>query len=442
MINLKMKKLFTRQKLVPFTLLIGIAILFFNCERDADEFGKDFLSSRDSVPVVKDTFHNFSTFLEPEPEFATNGTNKLIIGNITDEYFGQTKSYGLGQYFINTVVDSGTTIPPEDTRAEIIIKPENYFGDFEEIDISIYEVDQSIDVSEEYFSSENPEDYYSNPKISEDSISFQGDSIIKIPLTSDFTQKLNEYSFETVDDTLIFTEAIKGLLFSMEGNTGGNEFISVPIENCMMHLYYTETTDTSDVTDTVDYNINSDFGVRFNMFEHDYSQATSTPNANTTLESEGEDSLLFIQNLQGTRAKVSFNKIDSIKEENEGKLIANASLIFDVKDNFNQLTDTTESNMTAYIYREDSTYNKLNNYVQSIVNYELQTYEAYFDDTNNEMVFNITGYFQSLLNDRIENETIYLHTSNRDGNLKQIVLTGRKSSSSPRLEVTYYNTSE
>ncbi len=442
MINLKMKNSFPIQKLISLTLIIGIAILFFNCERDADEFGSDVLSDKDSIPVFRDTLDNYQTYLEREPEFSTNGTNKLIIGNITDEYFGQTKSYALGQYFINSIVDSGKTIPPENTKAEIIIRPDEYFGDFEEMDFAVYEVNKSLDLANSYLSNEDPEEYYSasEPEIS-DSISFQGDSIIIIKLTPEFTQKLNERSFETVDDTLIFTEAIKGLLFSMDNN-GGEGLISTSIGNCKMHLYYTETTDTSSVTDTINYGISSDFGIRFNMFEHDYSQATSSPNAHTAIESSGEDSLLFVQNLQGTRAKVTFTNIDSLQEIYNGKLLANASLVFNVKEKYDQLTDTTESNMTAYIYEEDSTYRKLNSYVESIVNYQLQTYEAFYDDTNNEMVFNITAYIQSLLNNRIENNTIYLHTSSRANGLKQVVLSGKNSSTPGRLEIKFYNTSE
>src|SRR6056297_778977 len=441
MINLKMKNLLPSQKLISFALIIGIATLFFNCERDADEFGSDVLSNRDSIPVYKDTLYNYQTFLEREPEFATNGASKLMIGNITDEYFGQTKSYALGQYFINSIVDSGKIIPPENTNAEIIIKPDKYYGDienFNEMDISVYEVNKSLDITERYFTNENPEDYYSTsaPEIS-DSISFQGDSIIKIKLTPDFTQKLNERSFETVDDTLIFTEAIKGLLFSMD-NTGGEGFISSSLGNCKMHLYYTETTDTTSTTDTINYGINSDFGIRFNMFDHDYSQATNTPSAQTALESEEEDSLLFVQNLQGTRAKVTFKDIDSLQKIYKGKLLANASLIFDVKEDYNQIVDTTMSNMTAYIYEEDSTYKKLNNYVQSIVNYQLQSYEAYYDDSNKEMVFNLTAYIQSLINNRTKKNTIYLHTSSRGTDFKQIVLTGSKSSIPGRLEIKYY----
>ena len=442
MINFKMKNLFPTQKLVSFSLIIGIAIIFFNCERKADDFGSDVLSERDSIPVFKDTLLNYQTFLELEPEFATNGANKLMIGNITDKYFGQTKSYALGEFFINTRVDSGKVIPSENTNAEIIIRPDKYYGNLEEMEFSLYEINTDLDVTKRYYSNEDPEDYYytPGPEIS-DSTSFQGDSIIKIKLTPEFTQKLNERSFETVNDTLIFTEAIKGILFSLDNNSGEG-LISTTLENCKMHLYYTETTDTTSETDTINYGINSDFGVRFNMFDHDYSQATGSPNAKTALESEGEDSLLFVQNLQGTRTKVTFTNIKSMQKKYEGKLFANASLVFNVKNKYDQLTDTIESNMTAYIYEEDSTYKKLNNYVQSIVNYQLQSYEAYYDDTKNEMVFNITAYLQSLINNKTDNNTIYLHTSSRFSDLKQVVLAGSKSSTPGRLEIKYYNTTE
>ena len=446
-----MNELIPRQKLVSFTLIIGLAISFFNCERNADEFGNEFLSRRDSVPVLKDTLYNFSTFLEREPELPTNGTNSLIFGNITDEYFGQTRSYALGQYFINTEVDSGTVIPPENVEAEMIIEPDEHFGDseyFEQMEIALYEVNKSLDLAASHFSNENPEDYYStsDPEISE-SISFQGDSIIKIKLTSEFTQKLNERSFETVDDTLYFTEAIKGILFSMKNSEGNGGLISAPVQNCTMHLYYTEVEDTTNETDTIDYKINTDFGVRFNMFEHDYSQATGTPNAHNVLESEGEDSLLFVQNLQGTWARVTFAETDLMREKYKDKLLANASLIFDVKENYNHIVDSTVSNMRAVIYNdngeeENTQYVYLNNYFGSLFNQQFQPYEAYFDKKNNEMVFNITGYCQSLINNRIDNNTIYLHTPNRAKSFRQIVLSGSSSESPARLEIDYYNTSE
>lgn len=438
-----MKNLLPSQKFISFALIIGIATLFFNCERNADEFGNDVLSNRDSIPVYTDTLLNYQTFLEREPKFTTNGANKLIMGNITNEYFGQTKSYALGQFFINTRVDSGKTIPSENINAEIIISPDEYYGTFNEMAFSLYEVNTDLDLSENHYSNADPEDYYSasESEIS-DSISFQGDSIIKIKLTPEFTQKLNKRSFQTVDDTLLFTEAIKGILFSLDNNAGGKGLLSTSIENCTMHLYYTEETDSTSVTDTINYGINKDFGIRFNMFDHDYAQATNTPNVQTALESEGEDSLLFIQNLQGTRAKVTFSNIDSLKKIYKDKLFANASLVFDVKDKYNQLTDTTMSNMEAYIYEEDSTYRKLNSYLQSIINYQLQSYEAYYDDKNNEMVFNLTAYIQSLVNNRTQNNTIYLHTPDRASGLRQIVLTGSNSSTPGRLEIKYYNTSE
>ncbi len=444
MINHNIRTLLKSLKFTHLAILLGTIILFSHCEKDAEEFGSDVIASRDSVPVLKDTLFNFNTFLDNEPKIRTKNTSKLLIGNIKDDYFGQTISYALGEFFLSSRVDSGTTVSPEDVKAEIIISYDEIFGIDETMNIQLYEVNEKQDIGDDYFSNENPEDYYndSDPEISDSIIHNRGDSTYKIKLTQNFTEKLTNRTFETIDDTLSFMQAIPGIVFVPGNKTGEGSLMAAPISNCNMYLYRTTyPTDTTTAIDTIEYSINSEFNIRFNMFEHDYSKATATPNINTSLNSEEEDSLLFIQNLQGTRAKINFLEVDKIREKYKGKLIANASLILNTKQSYNP-QDTILSNMTAHIYSEDSTYTRLNYYMQSVLGRQMQEYEGIYDNSNNEMVFNITGYYQSLLNKKVDESTIYLHTPNRGTSFNKIVLSGSNSSTPARLEIEYYNTSK
>jgi hypothetical protein len=445
MINLKMKNPLKGKKLVQLVILIGTIAIFSTCEKDADDFGSDVLARQDSIPVLKDTLYNLNTFLEKEPKFITKSTGKLMIGNITNEYFGQTVSSALGEFFLTSAVDSGASVSLEDVQAEVIITYDELFGSEEAMDIQLYKVKEKLDLGENYYSNDNPEDYYntSEPLISDSINHIREDSTYKIKLTKSFTEKLKNRTFKTVDDTLSFTQAIPGIVFVPQDQTGEGSLMAASISNCNMYLYRTTyPTDSTTVIDTIKYSMNSNFGIRFNMFKHDYTKATAIPSINTSLNSEEEDSLLFIQNLQGTRARINFSDIDKIRAKYEGKLIANASLIFDVKNSYNP-QDTTESYMSAFVYNQDSTYNKLNSYMQTIINgQQLQPFEGIYDKTNNEMVFNLTAYYQNLLKGRIEEDIIYLHTANRSTSYNQIVLPGSNSSTPARLEIEYYNTSK
>jgi hypothetical protein len=342
-------------------------------------------------------------------------------------------------------VDSGASVSLEDVQAEVIITYDELFGSEEAMDIQLYKVKEKLDLGENYYSNDNPEDYYntSEPLISDSINHIREDSTYKIKLTKSFTEKLKNRTFKTVDDTLSFTQAIPGIVFVPQDQTGEGSLMAASISNCNMYLYRTTyPTDSTTVIDTIKYSMNSNFGIRFNMFKHDYTKATAIPSINTSLNSEEEDSLLFIQNLQGTRARINFSDIDKIRAKYEGKLIANASLIFDVKNSYNP-QDTTESYMSAFVYNQDSTYNKLNSYMQTIINgQQLQPFEGIYDKTNNEMVFNLTAYYQNLLKGRIEEDIIYLHTANRSTSYNQIVLPGSNSSTPARLEIEYYNTSK
>lgn len=442
MINHKMRTFIKGLKFTHLAILLGVIILFSHCEKDADEFGSDLIVNRDSVPLIADTLYNFNSYLEQSPSFPSNTKDMLIMGNTVNEYFGQLSSHSVCQFIVSTYVDSGTVYSSEEVEAEVILEFNEKYGDSEELKIDLFKVNKSLSPGELYYSDAKPEDYYSvsSLKIS-DSINYKGDSTYKIKLSNEFTQELNERTFQTVDDTLNFTEAIPGILFKANKVTDNNNLISVPIDECTVHLYYPKETDTATVTDTVDYRINADLSPRFNMFEHDYSKATSSPNANAALETEEADSLLFIQSLQGTHAKIKFTNISELQKRYEGKLIANASLIFDVREKYSP-ADSVQSNMTAYIYNDDSTYTRLNSYIQSMVNVEPQSYEGIYDKENNEMIFNINAYYQSLLNGRTDKNTIYLEPRLRRTKLNHIVLSGTKSNSSPRLEIQYYNTSK
>lgn len=439
-----MKNPLKAKYLIQFILLIGTIAILSNCEKNAEEFGSDVLARQDSVPVLKDTLYNINTYLEKEPKINTKGTQKLMFGNITNEYFGQTISYALSEFYPNSLVDSGTTVTTDNVKAEVIISYDELFGSKENMNIRLYEVKEKLSFEEKYYSNEDPENFYNtySEAISDSITHIREDSTIKIQLTENFTKKLTDRTFEVIDDTLSFSQAIPGIIFIPENQTGEGNLISASISNCNVYLYRKKfPTDTSTIIDSIKYRMNSNFSVRFNLFKHDYTKASATPNINTSLES-GEDSLLFIQNLQGTRAKINFTDIDKITRNYEGKLIANASLIFDVKKSYNP-QDTTESNMSAFIYDKDSTYVSLNSYLESFINkQQIQSFEGVYDKKNNEMVFNLTAYYQCLLKGSIDQKTIYLHTSNRGTSFNQIVLPGSKSSTPARLEIEYYNTSK
>lgn len=444
-----MKNFLKSLKIVQFAILTGIIIFFSHCEKDVNEFGNEFLANRDSVSVLKDTLHNFSTFLEKEPKFPTmkprSKVSKLMIGNITNEYFGQTKSFALAQYIKPSSVDSGIHVSSENVEAEIIITYDELFGSTNKMTIQLYVVPKSFNIPSDttFYSNENPEDFYNTTgsPISDEIEHIKDDSTYKIKFTQNFTDKLTERTFQTVGDGLSLTEAIPGIVFAPGNMTGEGSLMSVSVSNCTMHLYRTKYTDTSKVIDTINYQINSNFGVRFNMFKHDFTKATATPNINTSLNSEGADSLLFIQNLQGTRARVEFSDIKEMQQKYDGKLIANASLIFGVRKSYNP-QDSTESTMSAYIYKDDTTYISLNSYMNSVVNMQQRSLEGMYDEANNEMVFNLTPYYQSLLNGKVDNNTIYIHTANRGTSYNQIVLPGSKSNPPARLEIDYYKTSK
>src|SRR6056297_922666 len=401
-----------------FSFLLATLITVTNCEKEPDEFGSDMMPGRDSVGVEYDDSFNLSTHLVRMDTFLTSGIESpLIVGNYTDPYFGQNHvsfatqvgiSYKNPDFGENPVLDS--------VKIRLIVDSLYGFKN-RDLNLQVYKLNRQLE-SRDYFSDEDPLDYYSPSDLISVETNNINDSIYDIRLSNEFGNFLLSLDSSEISSDTSFYKVLPGIYCKSESfNHTGQIFTGSAYRMTMRLHYHTET-------DTSSYTFPYAFGERNIFVSHDFNYGVETiENANKYLTNDPavNDSMLFIRSLGGTRAKVELpNNIDSLLKN---KLIAKATLEFHNIPTYSLLP--SESTFSIYKYQPDNSYIKISKEEKL--------------GSNNLYSANITNYIQYLAKGEEEAKEIYITTSNYDIKPANMVIGGVNNQNPMKLKVKYYN---
>ncbi|NNC95951.1 MAG: DUF4270 domain-containing protein [Chitinophagales bacterium] len=434
-----------KKNILKYIILVasffGATTFFSSCEEPIIE-NPGILPPTDNLDLFRtDTFDIESRTVREDP-LVSDELPLSILGSMNDPVFGVTcaglyTEIRLPQANLNLGTD-----PVLDSVVLIFRVGEIYGPSTEPTDLRVFELDEDLDIEEDYFS--NAEFSTIKPEIGTLTNFIPkfstNDTTIRIRLSDDFGNRLISYSgtgFFTTTDS--FQQALKGFFITVNENKIGDGLATIIPDNGTsgLRLYYSRDTTTGL---KVDFPIDNSTA-RSNWYFHQY---TAPPgwsgnylvNDFINRQSKTGDSIIFIQSMGGTKALIEINGYERLANVGINK----AELIFNVIDDLSnedfdpatrllvfRINDEGESLSTFDLIAEPSGH--LDGFIrdEKINGTDVSQYRV-----------NISRYFQRVLNGEIPNNGLYLVNFSGAFEANRVILAGATHSSLPiKLEVTY-----
>ena len=246
-----------------------VALFFFSCEDEASVLGfknqnQKFEASYIEIPIESSVLlldsQRTSNFI------FQNETNRLLIGQYTDDKFGAVAANAYTQFFTN----SGAKLPADVTYDSVTLQLVLDFYHYGSTDalttqnVSVYEVDEELhyDNSRNYFSKSEAlvkpaplgtKTFTVSPKELDGYVADKSDTtiLIKIPLDKAFGQRIFDNAIayrdvETTKDSTFkvfseFTKIFKGISIKTDN---GDKIIGISANSAVSIHYHTPTADS------------------------------------------------------------------------------------------------------------------------------------------------------------------------------------------------------
>ena len=381
-----------------------ICCLFFSCENEESLIGENFLMNGEhEVFILNPDSIIISSYSQLEDSVsAQNSTN--LLGSYIDPMFGQTDASFYFQITLpsNELSFNATTV----TSATIQIPYTGFYGDSTtEFNIYLSRLLQNISTtdSSQYFSNQS---FLTEPITPINALislnEIQDSSALHIQVPTDFIlSEILQLSAAELLNTETFIQTFNGFKLEAEAlnsESGTIMYLNTGDENALLKVEYL---DNEGAPQSINFPISD--GNALNHFDHDYS--------NTPIETiETIDSLIFVQSMGGTFAKLNFNFLKTLQDS--GYIVNKAELRFSVFDN-NQSTQLPEQ--LALVEFDDGNILSIPGASGGELNTDDNTYE-----------FDITQHTQKILTQN-HNTRCRLYTSSRTSNADRVILNNTSS---------------
>ncbi|MFC2103762.1 DUF4270 family protein [Bacteroidota bacterium] len=373
---------------IPFLILV----ITFSCEENPSSLGSNLLPDKIGYHYDTTLIFNGNVF-ESEP-ISTLDLANYSLGIISDENFGTFKGEYLGQ-FVPFGIDDTICYFNIDS-AFLYLDIDSVYGDpFTSISFNVFELTSEIDENDTYMSDTEISNYY-NPSFINGSSTYSGDSLIKIPLSLAFYNRLTSDTSFYIDKESFLSE-FKGLAIIPEisESPGGVLITNITSTESHIVLHY---------NDSLTYKYSFSAGHRFAKYSNDFS--TSVANDYLSNDESENDNLLFIQGITGLSSKLTFTNINSWFEDDSSYSVINAELFIPVyqDDNFDLFFPPSRLFMEYHI--TDTTYAYIRD-CDDLINNRSKIFDGKYDEENNYYHFYIPKHLMYVLNRDIEDLCLY-----------------------------------
>ncbi len=434
-------------KRVP--LLVFAGIIIHACS-DMDEIGLDLIDTRAQMHSL-DTL-TIKAMTIPGDSIAMNLGSNNILGIINDPVFGKTRAsiYTETRLFENNLYLGDD--PVLDSIHLVLLYAGDYYGDLETFQyLEVYELAENIpDVDSLFSNIEVPHHpriitrarsgFYFQPAPSD---SIMVDSImrppqIRIPLSDAFGQKfIDANGTETFENVPKYLETFKGLLIKPNENVNGKgAMYSINMLSTVtsIELFYHTVEEDSVITHMRRFPIN-EFAQRSTRIEH-FGYEDANPVLREQILNENQamaDSLLFSQSLGMLRINIDIPFVDELTDIPR-LLINQAKLVIPVPDEYVTEALAPTQNLILLRIGEEGDLNLLDDYLVGSA-----YFGGRFDKDNMQYTFNISKYFQQLLDGTYPNDGLALVTQNITRDMSRVVLNGPGNQENPMRLVLFYS---
>ena len=382
-------------------LIIGTAILACN---DPNVVGINLPDSA-KFTINNDSIENFVLTTVVEDSLRSDESINLLLGQITeDPIFGENTGAFCQQMLLpannieeisNIVVDS----------VFITYTYSDFYGDLnenEDLEISVYELEESIYKDSIYYSDYTP--IYNSTNLAVNKFIIEGDSnsspYLKIQLSNSFGEQIiNASGSDDMIDDEAFLEFFKG--FYVEATASNTIMYLNPIaDKSRFSIFYHEIG-----VDTM-LSFDCDFGgdaARINLF-----------NEKTAIDTALNPDYRYIQSMGGHKIEFIFTDLPSIQQKVEGKAINRVTVdLKTIEDN------NYASHEKLFLVRETN-----EGKIVFLTDFTIEG-ESHFGGVlkpDGTYSFNITRYFVQLLNNPEYTDKLYILSSGAAANANRTIL--------------------
>lgn len=402
-----------------------ITIVLTSCEHDPSSLGSNLLP--ESITYNYDTAFVFKANVYQDEPVITTNLSIYSFGIIDDEYFGLFKSEFAGQFLPSKYYSTDTTISTFDVDSVIIyVAIDSIYGSHNDgLTFKVYELNQEIG-EDDYYSDENLSDFYSETDLISENVKFNKDTLIRIKLNTDFANSLisENYQDTVYKNKTNFTEKFKGIAIVPELSNPPGELLKIDLSsnNTEMLMYHNDSLTFSYLFRT---------GDRFASYSNDFSSSVAN---NFLVNSESEnDTIIFLQGLNGLSSKINFEGLDSWIDSDSAYSVINAELFIPVYEDPNYDLFYPPNNLYLYYENDEDTSQILVKDYYDYV-YNRGVFDGKYDSENKYYRFIIPKHVMQLFNRDIENHEMFLNMTNKTFYAHRVIL---KTGDNIKLKVTY-----
>ncbi len=432
-------------------------LLIFSCS-DADQIGLDLIESPAALHAT-DTI-TLQAFALADDSVATSISRMKVLGLIDDPVFGKTRSSIYTEIRMEGNEISLGENPQLDSINLVLVYQGSHYGMLGTPQtLLVYELEENFPDQDTLFSNEylpfvpelitkDPEGFKLYPAPT-DSVMIESvlrAPQIRIPLSESFGQKfISASGTPAFDDVPSFLEVFKGLYIAVDeylpdGPSDGGAYEGkgsmVPIDMLnpvtAVELFYHNDDDTL----MMRFPIN-EFAKHFSQIEHfGYEDANEALRAQVIDQDITlGDSLLFLQALGQVRTDIHFPFLDDLLEN--PWLINKAELVVPVQEDFVSRLFPAVPQLLLLRHREEEGLTFIADYALGV-----DYFGGLYDATNNSYVFNITQYFQQLIDGTHPNLGLAMMPSRAHDRPGRVVLHGPGRNENPMKLILYYSVFE
>lgn len=421
--NMKFVHSFPRNILGLF--LGAIAIMITSCENDPSALGSNLLPG--NIEYIYDTTLTFkASVFEDEPSNTSN-FQFYSLGVIDDEYFGNFTGKFVGQFLPSKYYDTDSTVSTFDIDSAVIyLLIDSIYGSQNSgLKLNAYELNNDIDRDDNYNSDEDLSNFYLESDLISTGSKIQGDSLIRIKLSSEYANKLipEDYNDTIYKNSTNFLDFFKGIAIVPEITNSPGELVVTNFSNTdsKIVMYY---------NDTLTFNHYFLYGARFGNYTNDYSISTAN---DFLINSDNEnDSLIFLQGIHGLSSSLTFEDLDTWIDNDSAYSVINAELFIPVYKDPNYELFNPPTNLYMYYEPNDTTNVLINDYADFL--YNKGFFDGSYDSENGYYRFFIPKHLMSILNQDIAIQTINLTINKKTTYPNRVIL---KTGDNIKLKVTY-----
>ena len=403
---------------ISLSVFTAITLLFLfmliSCDNEPSIIGEELQPPSEKLNVTHLDTISINAYTFTQDSILSSGFLTAMVGEIQDSVFGTSRAS-----FLTRIRLSGTDqnpmafSPGKSVVADsliLYILPNRFYGDVNtKMKLKVYRLAEDILRDSIYYSSHHPVYDLNSEQIFTVAVN---DTLLRMKLdTSFFGTPLIE--IDTIETNAELRQYFKGIYVMFDSNVAGEGAIFLldllSLDSKLTLHYHDINNDTIPLDYT--FNINS-YSARANLFSHDYSTGTIA-SLNDTLT---EDTLIYVQGMGGTYAKIDFPFLEDIRSL--GPLALNkAEITF-------KLWEYCDTNL--FSRPEDLRLLRKNDEGTFVSLFDEALGEEYFggqlDTEGGTYTFNITSHINDFIVGETEDPAIYLFLRDQKTSPERVAL--------------------